>query len=199
MRIVALMLMLALLGACEDEIKRVTSGSVIKLRNEAHGAQLHSHKVNYGSGSQQQSVTGFSAGEDANDYWLVQSFDRVAKSAHVHGRPILRGDTVILRHMATGMWLHSHHHASPLSHNQEVSCYAHKDDGNFWEVQGDFMRNEPVRLKHVTTEKFLSMQPQRYGNPIPNQHEVACTSTPGPNTVWLTTNGIYFEENKEEE
>jgi dolichyl-phosphate-mannose--protein O-mannosyl transferase len=147
-----------------------------------------------GSGSGQQSVTGFSDGEDANDYWLVQSFDAKTKSAHVHGRAILKGDVVILRHMATSTWLHSHDHKSPLSNNQEVSAYVGKDDGNFWEVQNDFMRAQPVRLKHVTTEKFLTMNSNKYSNPIPNQYEVAAQSAPGPNTVWVTTNGIYFEE-----
>ena len=139
-------------------------------------------------------MTGFADGEDANDFFQIQSFDAKTKSAHVHGRPILRGDVVILRHLATNTWLHSHEHKSPLSANQEVSAYVGKDEGNFWEVQNDFVRGQPVRLKHVTTDKFLAMNGNRYSNPIPNQFEVAAQSAPGPNTVWFTTNGIYFEE-----
>ena len=115
-----------------------------------------------------------------------------------HGRAVLRGDTVILRHMATGNWLHSHHHQSPLSRNQEVSAYTGEDEGNYWQVQNDFVRGEPVRFKHVSTEKFLGVAPNKYGHPIPNQHEIMCTSSPGPNTVWMTTNGVYFEEQNEE-
>ena len=52
---------------------------MIKLKSQHYGAHLHSHKVNYGSGSGQQSVTGFGEGEDNNDYWLVQSFDASTK------------------------------------------------------------------------------------------------------------------------
>ncbi len=139
-------------------------------------------------------MTGFADGEDANDYWLVQSFDSQTKSAHVHGRAIQKGDIVILRHMATNTWLHSHEHKSPLTNNQEVSAYVGKDDSNFWEVQNDFVRGQPVRLKHVATGKFLAMNAQRYNHPIPNQYEVAAQSSAGPNTMWITTNGIYFEE-----
>jgi dolichyl-phosphate-mannose--protein O-mannosyl transferase len=124
---------------------------------------------------------------------LLKAFNADTKSAHVQGRPIMRGDIVVLRHMATNTWLHSHLHSSPLSNNQEVSAYQYKDDSNFWEVQNDMVRGEPVRLKHVATDKYLAMNPQRYGHPIPNQWEVAAVSSPGPNTVWVTTHGIYFE------
>ena len=79
---------------------------------------------------------------------------------------------VILRHMATGNWLHSHLHRSPLSNNQEVSAYEGKDEGNFWEIQTDFMRGQPVRFKHVETDKYLGMSPNKFGHPIPQQHEV---------------------------
>ncbi len=38
---------------------QVTCGSVVKLKHKATGARLHSHQVNYATGSGQQSVTGF--------------------------------------------------------------------------------------------------------------------------------------------
>ena len=60
--------------------------SVIKLKSQHYGAHLHSHKVNYGSGSGQQSVTGFGEGEDNNDYWLVQSFDASTKVGFAYGK-----------------------------------------------------------------------------------------------------------------
>jgi dolichyl-phosphate-mannose--protein O-mannosyl transferase len=140
---------------------------VIKLKSQQHGGHLHSHKVNYGTqgGSGQQSVTGYGPDSDENDYWLIQAFNGKTKSAHVQGRPIVKGDIVILRHLATNTWLHSHaQHASPLSSSQEVSAYAFKDDSNFWEVQvpNEMIRGEPVRFKHVATDKFLAMNPHRF-------------------------------------
>lgn len=50
----------------------MTCGSVIKVQHSATGALLHSHDITYGSGSGQQSVTGFAGGDDANSYWIVR-------------------------------------------------------------------------------------------------------------------------------
>lgn len=49
---------------------QVTYGSVLKLQHERTKFRLHSHEVPYGSGSGQQSVTGFPGVEDANSYWV---------------------------------------------------------------------------------------------------------------------------------
>ena len=51
---------------------QVTCGSVIKVQHSATGALLHSHDITYGSGSGQQSVTGFAGGDDASSYWIVR-------------------------------------------------------------------------------------------------------------------------------
>lgn len=51
---------------------QVTCGSVIKLQHANTGVNLHSHEISYGSGSGQQSVTGYTGGDDANDYWAVR-------------------------------------------------------------------------------------------------------------------------------
>jgi dolichyl-phosphate-mannose--protein O-mannosyl transferase len=49
---------------------QVTYGSVVKLMHEKTKHRLHSHDVAYGSGSGQQSVTGFPEGDDSNSYWV---------------------------------------------------------------------------------------------------------------------------------
>ena len=59
---------------------QVTCGSVIKLQHANTGVHLHSHEISYGSGSGQQSVTGYTGGDDANDYWAVRG---VEVSEHV--------------------------------------------------------------------------------------------------------------------
>jgi dolichyl-phosphate-mannose--protein O-mannosyl transferase len=48
----------------EPEYERVSCGSGIKLSHVPSGYRLHSHGINYGSGSGQQSVTGFEEGND---------------------------------------------------------------------------------------------------------------------------------------
>lgn len=49
---------------------QITYGSVIKLMHEKTKVRLHSHDVPYGSGSGQQSVTGFPNVDDSNSYWV---------------------------------------------------------------------------------------------------------------------------------
>ena len=45
-----------------------------------------------------------------------------------------------LQHAASRRWLHSHLFSSPLSNNQEVSCFgddANTDSGDVWQVEWD--------------------------------------------------------------
>lgn len=51
----------------------MTCGSTLKLMNVDYKVRLHSHDIKYGSGSGQQSVTGITAKEDGNSYWLVKA------------------------------------------------------------------------------------------------------------------------------
>jgi dolichyl-phosphate-mannose--protein O-mannosyl transferase len=51
-------------------IGQITYGAVLKLMHEKTKFRLHSHDVPYGSGSGQQSVTGFPNVDDANSYWV---------------------------------------------------------------------------------------------------------------------------------
>lgn len=68
-------------AASSDDDSAVTFGSVIKLRHKSTGAYLHSHKVAWGSGSKQQSVTAMAADDDRNSYWVVkEGNDEAGKS-----------------------------------------------------------------------------------------------------------------------
>jgi dolichyl-phosphate-mannose--protein O-mannosyl transferase len=49
-------------ASVEFDLTYVTCGSVIKLQHVATEHRLHSHQVNYGGGSGQQSVTGLPDG-----------------------------------------------------------------------------------------------------------------------------------------
>lgn len=127
---------------------QITYGSVIKLMHEKTRFRLHSHEVPYGSGSGQQSVTGFPNVDDANSYWvglstcflldipycqvictmslsfgisvMFQTVKRIPESSAKQGAPIKSGTIIRLQHMRTRKWLHSHLHMSPISGNQEV-------------------------------------------------------------------------------
>lgn len=56
----------------EESLQYVTYGSIIKLVHQDTGFRLHSHEVNYGSGSHQQSVTGYPRGDDINSFWIIK-------------------------------------------------------------------------------------------------------------------------------
>lgn len=73
-------------------------------------------------------------------------------------QPVKCGQKIQLMHLSTGRNLHSHHYASPLSQNQEVSAFGDGgkgDTGDDWLVEcstGFWKRTEPVNFKHVSTE-----------------------------------------------
>lgn len=96
-----------------SEFSHVTCGSSIKLIHDPTRYRLHSHEINYGSGSKQQTVTAHGGRNDPNSYWLV-------KEAHdevpcVLGSKIQCQSIVRLEHVHTRRNLHSHDYRSPLS------------------------------------------------------------------------------------
>lgn len=107
--------------AASSEGVEITYGSVIKLMHERTKVRLHSHDVPYGSGSGQQSVTGFPSVDDSNSYWIVRP---ELESSAKQGVRIKSGTNIRLQHMRTRRWLHSHLHASPISGNLEVCRFA---------------------------------------------------------------------------
>lgn len=112
----------------------VTCGSVIKLLNTDYRVRLHSHDVKYGTGSGQQSVTATEVQEDINSHWLIKA---ATGKPCTRGEPIKCGTLIRLEHVETKKNLHSHNFQSPLSGNQEVSCYGDKgegDSGDNWTV-----------------------------------------------------------------
>merc|ERR1712137_1389338 len=82
-------LVVAVSVSAEDENPIVTCGSVIKLRHEKTKKRLHSHEVSYGSGSGQQSVTGYEFLDDTNSLWVVKG---TSNKPCVRGEPIQDGD-----------------------------------------------------------------------------------------------------------
>lgn len=67
-----------------------------------------------------------------------------------------------MQHVATNKNLHSHHFLSPLSANQEISCYGDKagegDSGDHWTIvcNNDYWRRDTsVKFKHVDTDVYV--------------------------------------------
>ncbi|GMH32212.1 hypothetical protein BSKO_00046 [Bryopsis sp. KO-2023] len=177
----------------------VTCGSVLKLIHETTSFRLHSHDLPYGSGSQQQSVTGFPKGDDTNSYWIVRgTLDAPCKQ----GAAIVRSQQLRLQHAPTRRWLHSHLHQSPLSQNQEVSAFGGDDEsdtGDVWTIEWDsrnksWERDTKVRFKHVDTGAFLLSHNRKYSNPIHGQQEVCAKKDKGKGSLWTAAEGIYFSE-----
>lgn len=70
----------------------ITCGSAIKLVHQESSFMLHSHDINYGSGSKQQSVTAHGNADDSGNLWVIkESHD---EEACIIGQPIACGSTV---------------------------------------------------------------------------------------------------------
>ena len=154
----------ASVAAAEPDTSKVTCGSSVKLTHANFKAKLHSHEIAYGSGSGQQSVTGFREVNDGNSYWTVKA---ALGGTCVAGEPLASGATIRLQHVNTRKWLHLHLHQSPLSGNQEVSCFGDDETSNVddnWRVEtqgGDveWLRDRKVRLVHVSTGRVAALAP----------------------------------------
>lgn len=141
----------------------ITCGSAIKLEHIESGGKyfLHSPNTNWSSngGSGQRSVTLIEDKSDPDSLWLVKEADGMPPCST--GSSIHCGDQIRLEHTNGQQNLHSHHFQSPLSKQQEISLFGTEgkgDDGDDWTVVCDknyWQRNEPVRLLHTETGRFL--------------------------------------------
>lgn len=99
------------------------------------------------------------------------------------------GSLIRLKHTNTKAYLHSHLHPSPLSKQQEVSCYDGQDSGDDWQVQctkGDWLREQPVQLIHKDTSAYLTGSEQyQFGQPIPGQLEIAAYKSTSKHAYWV--------------
>jgi len=202
--------LLALVAAGDES--PVTCGSMVKLQHVGSSSHLHSHQIQWGSGSGQQSVTGHGSNNDAGANWLVKSAHGKDASCEV-GTPLKCGSVIRLEHINTGKNLHSHLFKAALSGQQEVSGFGDHgqgDTGDDWVVQcagkassGSkyWMRGESIELKHKDTNKYLytsnrvTFTASNCGQscPIMGQMEVSTSGTKqGGDTKWKTAQGLFF-------
>ncbi|KAK8610178.1 hypothetical protein V6N13_081345 [Hibiscus sabdariffa] len=175
----------------------ITYGTVLKLMHEKTKIRLHSHEVPYGSGSGQQSVTGFPNVDDSNSYWIVRPEpDTSAKQ----GDTIPDGAVIRLQHMRTRKWLHSHLFQSPISGNLEVSCFggeSESDTGDYWRliIEGDgntWKQDQRIRLQHIDTSGYLHSHDKKYSRIAGGQQEVCGIREKRAGSVWLAAEGVYL-------
>ncbi|XP_028782658.1 stromal cell-derived factor 2-like protein [Neltuma alba] len=176
---------------------QITYGTVLKLMHERSKFRLHSHDVPYGSGSGQQSVTGFQGVDDGNSYWVVRP--QPGTSAK-QGDTIKSGTIIRLQHMRTRRWLHSHLHASPISGNLEVSCFggdSESDTRDYWRllIEGSgktWKQDQRIRLQHVDTGGYLHSHDKKYSRIAGGQQEVCGVREKRADNVWLAAEGVYL-------
>ncbi|CEP19426.1 hypothetical protein [Parasitella parasitica] len=103
----------------------------IRLKHIPTRANLHSHEVK-SPASDQQEVSCFGNDEesDENDVWEVLQFDEDDEQYDDFWRV---GQPVIIRHVQTGKYLHSHD-LSLSGDENEVSCFESNDENNKWAV-----------------------------------------------------------------
>ncbi|KAG8656817.1 hypothetical protein MANES_03G010100v8 [Manihot esculenta] len=164
-------------ASSSSEGPEITYGTVLKLMHERTKFRLHSHDVPYGTGSGQQSVTGFPDVDDANSYWIVRP--QLGSDAK-QGDRIETGTVIRLQHMKTRKWLHSHLHLSPISGNLEVSCFGgetESDTGDYWRllIEGSgktWKQDQRIRLQHIDTGGYLHSHDKKYQRIAGGQQEV---------------------------
>lgn len=171
----------------------------MKLANQKTGHLLHSLDVSYGSGSGQQAVIGSTSQDSAESMWVVRS------EGCKQGDAIEKNQLIRLQHARTGKWLHSHLFQSPLSGQQEVSCFGsseQSDTGDMWEIEWDdgkkaaWMQDMAIRLKHKDTGRYLSNHGKMYPRPIAGNSEVFASSAKGKEQLFKATEGVYYSVNK---
>jgi len=189
----------------------VTCGSAIKLTHIESGGKsyLHSNEFKINSGSGQQLVTVGHEGTSISTLWLVKEGN--GNDSCTQGEKIAYGEEIRLAHLQTGANLHSHYAKSPLTNQQEVTCFGeegHGDSGDNWKVQGQnkqnthWRRDEIVHLKHVETDKYLGSTKQAEFNqrncggrcPVMSHLEVFARARPDKMTEWKTELGVYLHK-----
>ncbi|KAB7495865.1 Stromal cell-derived factor 2-like protein 1 [Armadillidium nasatum] len=113
--------------------------------------------------------------------------------------PVACGQKIRLEHLPTKKNLHSHLFSSPLSDEQEISAFGEDgegDTGDYWSVicDGEYWdRQDSIMLRHVDTDKYLSVTTQQYGRPISGQSEIVGAHRAGVQGKWQAMEGIFIE------
>jgi len=167
---------------------QIAFGSMVAFKHVATNCHLHSHPIKYthpGSSGQQQ-ITAF-GGFDQNDKWVIQPAPGTQSFGFVQN-----GSVVTLKHVATGVNLHSHVAKSPVTGQQEVTGFGGNDQNDFWRVEVSTNSVSPgteLRLVHVATNFALHSHNAPFEVAPGNiQQEVTCFEGRDQNDLWVIFN-----------
>jgi hypothetical protein len=173
-------------GATSRQVRNepglVQDGQTIVILHKLTGKSLHSHTIDYTTGSKQQEVTGYDKRDD-NDKWTINHFNR-----GLVGTGFRDSDVVTLVHKITNKTLHSHDITSPVTGQQEVSAFGGRDTNDNWRLEitaGDgYLRvGQHFKLIHINTGKSLHSHPNMLTNGS-KQQEVTAYSDRDDNDYW---------------
>ncbi|OON14452.1 hypothetical protein X801_09757, partial [Opisthorchis viverrini] len=165
-----LLVVVAIIAVSDASEKQVTCGSVFKLVHPDLGIRLHSHEVQYGSGSGQQSVTGVKDAIDGNSYWQVSFSDECLWTCLYVGlcQPFAheaRTPNEVIH--LTDYLVPSIHYEIVLERNGSPQC-----------IRGRVIKcGQKVRLLHVSTRKFLHSH--HFQSPLSGNYEVSAFGEDG--------------------
>jgi hypothetical protein len=172
---------------------KIKYGSVIYLRHISTNTLLKSLPKPYchpGTSGQQMIVASLQKSDETR--WLVKGPHNTADKYAI-GEEVRHGDKIRLEHISTKRNLHSHDAPSPLSNQQEVTCFGTNGggDGNDdWivdlEGNGLWIFDQEVRLIHVSTSKALHSH-AGYSNLVFTAGEQEVTAVPkgDRNDLWI--------------
>jgi dolichyl-phosphate-mannose--protein O-mannosyl transferase len=161
----------------------VAFGDYIRLKHIKTGQVLHSHDLEYKTGSLRHQVTCFD-GRDENDWWQIES----AKNETGY---VKYGSTIKLRHEATGRRLYTVvGYQSPSTDQQEVCCYNTDDGNDRWKVVGGtgaLEANNTLQLTHIASDVRLHSHKNTFkifGEGLSKQQEVTAFGGHDDNDHW---------------
>jgi len=141
-------------------------GDTIRIVHLKTSHTLHSHPLNFPTGSCQQEVTCFGE-RDGNDFWKIMG-PHNSDITTLIGTPVRNGGVIRLHHESTGRNLHSHiGFPSAVTKQQEVTCYKTEGYGNAddnWRIECKdiWAAIENIRLIHSNTNHSLHSHKYNY-------------------------------------
>jgi hypothetical protein len=174
------------------EPRAIRYGSTITLQHVATQKFLKAHSRPYlhPNTSGQDQVT-CSSQKSSSNSWIIKSAHRYPDN-YLYGEPIRHGDLVRLESRAFITNLHSHGSPSPLSNQQEVTCFGKHGNGdnndNWWvEVPNEeaWTTANQIRLIHTTTDHALhSHVNASHAEFTSGEQEVTCFKKRNADDFW---------------
>jgi dolichyl-phosphate-mannose--protein O-mannosyl transferase len=142
---------------------------ILVIAHTSNRNSLHSHHLDYQTGSGHQQVTAF-GGRDDNDNWIIKGKHESGKK-HKHTGEVKYNDVIRLKHAFSKKYLSIHTgHAAPVSTDyQEVCAAKKKHDEVNWVIEPaeeygseSWNPQHEIRLRHEATGLYLHISPNNF-------------------------------------